>query len=59
MTQLLSTVRAGDAALVHEFREWRRREPALTAGMCRAGRLHDARTQRKLALWLRGYLNGA
>jgi hypothetical protein len=59
LTQLLATIRAGDAALVNEYREWRRRNSRMTAGMCHAGRLHDARVQRKLARWLKGYLDGA
>jgi hypothetical protein len=59
LTSLLRVVRLGDAALVNEYREWRRRDPELTSGMCHAGRRSDARTQRKLAIWLRRYLDGA
>jgi hypothetical protein len=53
MTDLLRTIRLGDAALVDEYREWRRCDPAMTAGMARAGRLQDARVQRRLAWWMR------
>jgi hypothetical protein len=58
LTQLLRTIRLGDSALVHEYREWRTRHPRLTAGMVHAGRLHDARIQRRLAHWIRRYLDG-
>jgi hypothetical protein len=56
-TEFLRTIRLGDSSLVSEFRERRRRYPQLTAAMCHAGRLHDARVQRRLALWLRRYLD--
>jgi hypothetical protein len=52
-TRLLATIRLGEAALVAEYRDWRRRDPRMTAGMVYAGRLHDARMQRRLALWIR------
>jgi hypothetical protein len=53
LTRLLSTIRLGDAALVNEYREWRRRDPLMTAGLAHAGRLHEARVQRRLARWIR------
>jgi hypothetical protein len=52
LTAMLASIRLGDAALVREYRDWRRRAPELTAAMVHAGRRHDARVQRKLALWL-------
>jgi hypothetical protein len=41
--------------LVEEYRAWRRRDLELTAAMVDAGRLHDARLQRRLAKWLVKY----
>jgi hypothetical protein len=38
LTSLLNTIRLADAALVNEYREWRRREPLMTSGLCDAGR---------------------
>jgi hypothetical protein len=52
LTALLQTIRLGDSALVGEYREWQKREPKMTAAMAHAGRLHNARTQRRLARWL-------
>lgn len=54
-TVLLQTIKLGDAALVGEYREWRRRNPKLAAAMVHAGQRSDARLQRRLALWLRRY----
>lgn len=54
LTALLQTVRLGDAALVEEYRQWRKRLPQLTADMTRAGQRSDARIQRRLALWIAG-----
>jgi hypothetical protein len=52
-TSLLATIRLGDgAALVNEYRDWRRREPQLTTAMAQAGRRSDARVQRRLAEWI-------
>jgi hypothetical protein len=59
LTQLLKAVRLGDASTVAEYRAWRARDPRMTAGLERAGRLHDASVQRKLARWLRRYLDGS
>ena len=56
-TALLQTLKLGDAVLVAEYREWRRRFPELTAAMVHAGRLHDARLQRETAFMLRRYLD--
>jgi hypothetical protein len=53
LTDLLSTIRLGDAALVDEYRRWRRRHPEFTSAMAQAGRRSDARVQRQLALWIR------
>jgi hypothetical protein len=36
ITDLLSTIRLGDAALVNEYRAWRQRWPALTSAMAKA-----------------------
>jgi hypothetical protein len=53
-TQLLATVRhLSGAALVNEYRQRRHSDPKWTAGMVHAGRLHDARVQRRLAHWIR------
>jgi hypothetical protein len=54
-TVLLQTIRLGDAVLVNEYREWRRRNPKLAAAIAHAGQRSDARLQRRLALWLRRY----
>lgn len=54
-TVLLQAIRLGDAALVNEYREWRRRSPHLTGAMARAGERRDARLQKRLALWLRRF----
>jgi hypothetical protein len=59
LTQLLAAIRLGDASMVAEYRKQRQREPQMTAGLARAGRLSDARVQRRLALWLRRYYDGA
>jgi hypothetical protein len=56
-TALLKEIRQGGAALVDEYREWRRRFPALTAAMTKAGRRGEARVQRRLAVWLRGMVD--
>jgi hypothetical protein len=53
LTRLLSTIRLGDAALVAEYRAWRQHDPRMTTALVRCGRLHDARLQRRLALWIR------
>jgi hypothetical protein len=52
MTALLAASRSGDAALVAEYRNWRRGDPELTTAMAQAGRLHDAHLQRRLMRWL-------
>jgi hypothetical protein len=52
LTALLARLRLGDAVLVDEYRNWRKRHPQLTAAMTRAGQRSDARVQRRLALWL-------
>jgi hypothetical protein len=52
LTLLLASVRVGDAALVDEYRWWRRRDPEGTAAMAHAGRLHHARIQRDWAPWI-------
>jgi hypothetical protein len=52
LTQLLSTIRLGDAALVAEYRQWRLRHPELTSAMAKAGERSDARIQRLLAQWI-------
>jgi hypothetical protein len=52
LTSLLAALSLGPATLVYEYREWRRRCPALTHAMARAGRLADARAQRRLARWI-------
>ncbi len=57
LTAFLQTIRLGDAALVAEYRWWRKHLPHLTAGMIRAGQRSDARVQRRLALWLRSFLD--
>ena len=59
LTQLLRTIRLGDASMVAEFRRRRARDPKMAAGLVHAGRLHDARVQRDLALRLRRHLDGA
>ncbi len=56
-TVLLATLRLGDAALVAEYRAWRRQNPELTAAMARAGQRSDARIQHQTALDLRRYLD--
>jgi hypothetical protein len=38
--------------LVTAYRDWKSNNPKITAGLVRAGRLHDARVQRRLAKWL-------
>jgi hypothetical protein len=53
LTQILSTINSGEKALVMEYRDWRAREPRLTAAMVHAGRVRDARVQRNLARWIR------
>jgi hypothetical protein len=53
VTAFLSAIRCDDATLVTEYREWRRSQPELTAAMAHAGRRSDARTQEKLAHWIR------
>jgi hypothetical protein len=58
LTQLLTAIRLGDASMVAEYRKDRQRDPKMTAGLVRAGRLHDARVQRKLAHRLKRYWNG-
>jgi hypothetical protein len=52
LTSLLCTIRLGDAALVEEYRLWRRRHPKLTHAMTQAGKRSDARVQRRLARWI-------
>jgi hypothetical protein len=52
LTSLLRNVRLDDAALVTEFREWRRSNPEWTKALCQAGERSNARTQRQLARWL-------
>ena len=52
LTQLLKAVRLGDASTVAEYRAWRARDPRMTAGLERAGRLHNVRLQRRLARFL-------
>ena len=49
LTALLRTIRLGDAALITEYREWRRQNPKLTAALVRAGQNSTARLQRRLA----------
>jgi hypothetical protein len=49
---LLSTIRIGDLSLVTEYREWRRRSPALTHAMARAGQRSNVRQQRRLAAFI-------
>jgi hypothetical protein len=51
LTRLLAVIRVGELAMVTEFREWRRRDPAFTYAMVRAGQVHNARLQRKWC-WL-------
>ena len=59
LTQLLRSIRLGEASMVAEFRSYRQRHPKWAAGLVCAGRLHDAALQRKLALWLRKrYVDG-
>jgi hypothetical protein len=57
LTVLLSTIRIGDLSLVTEYREWRWRFPVLTHAMARAGQNLDACRQRRLMLWIGGYLD--
>jgi hypothetical protein len=52
LTAFVARIRLGDAALVAEFRAWRKRHPNLTHAMTRAGNMHDARVQRRLARWI-------
>ncbi len=54
LTAMLTRMRLGDAALVDEYRMWRKLDPQLTAAMTRAGQRSDARIQRRLALWIAG-----
>jgi hypothetical protein len=54
LTSLLRALRAGELTLVNEYREARRRDPALTYAMVRAGERRHARLQRKLAQWVKG-----
>lgn len=58
ITSLLRTIRLGDASLVEEYRRWRKRNPQFTAAMAKAGERSDARVQRRLASWVRRYLDG-
>ena len=58
-TVLLQALRLGDAALVNEFREWRRQNPELAAAMTHAGKRCDARLQRLLAQWIVNYAETA
>jgi hypothetical protein len=53
-TRLLRIVRLGDLSLIETYREWRRRDPALTWAMVQAGRDSNARVQRQLMAWLLG-----
>jgi hypothetical protein len=53
LTVLITTINLGGAALVDEYRQWRRRNPKLTSFLAHAGQRSDARIQRRLALWLR------
>jgi hypothetical protein len=57
LTAVLRAIRRGGAALVTYYRSWRRQEPVMTRGMALAGQRRDARLQRRLALWLRRYLD--
>jgi hypothetical protein len=57
LTKLLAKIRLGDQSLVDEYRAWRRRDPAMTTAMAQAGRRLDAQRQKRLALWLRRYVN--
>jgi hypothetical protein len=45
--------------MIREYREWRASEPLMTSALAQAGRRLDARQQKKLALWLRRFANGA
>jgi hypothetical protein len=54
LTMFLRAIRLGAASMVDEYRRFRSRQPQLAAGMVREGRRHDARLQRRLALWLVG-----
>ena len=58
LTELLRVLRLGESSLIAEFRAWRKHSPQLTAAMAHAGRRHDARTQRRLAMWLRKFSDG-
>jgi hypothetical protein len=55
LTALLTTIRLGDASLVNEYREWRRRCSEFTSAMAHAGQRSDARKQRLLARWIVSY----
>jgi hypothetical protein len=58
LTALLRVVHLGDDALLSEYRAWRMRDPELTAGLVHAGRLSNARLQRRLAQWIEGDMQG-
>jgi hypothetical protein len=57
-TELLRVLRLGEASRVAEYREWRRRDPAMTAALAHAGKRADANQQRRLARWLMRYCDG-
>jgi hypothetical protein len=52
LMSLINDISLGPASLVSEFRHWRQENPRLTWALVRAGRLSDARLQRRLARWL-------
>ena len=58
LTELVRVLYLGDEALLAEYRIWKKYEPELTAGLVHAGRLSDARLQRRLARWIQGGMHG-
>jgi hypothetical protein len=48
LTELLSALHLGDAALMAEYARWRRCDPEMADAMMRAGKLHATRIQRHL-----------
>ena len=51
--------RAGDAALLTEYRDWRRREPKLTAGLVWAARRREQVDRRALERFIADLAAGA
>lgn len=58
LTDLLRTLTVGDEAVLGEYRAFRALDPTLAAGLVYAGRMRNARLQRRLARWIQGGMHG-